>query len=88
LIAGYGIAQIYFYLLFSSNTEYIQNWIIKIFIYILMFPFAIGGVICDLLKINSFSCIPYMQYVFPLTYAIIFPLIYYIYHRIKIRKSS
>ncbi len=86
IVIGYGVIQGYFYILFSG-THWIPLWLVKVYVYTLMSPSFIAGIICNLKNTVDFGCIPYMQYVFPITYAMIFPLIYYIYHRIKTRKS-
>jgi hypothetical protein len=83
---GYGVIQGYFFILFSAGN-WMPLWLVKIYVYIFMFPSPIAGMICNLRGSSTFGCIPYMRYVFPITYATIFPLIYYIYHRIKTRKS-
>ncbi len=86
-LIGYGVIQGYFYILFSG-THWIPLWLVKVYVYTLMFPHYISSFICYLQNIKSFDYFYNTQYVFPITYAIIFPLIYYIYHRIKTRKSS
>ena len=83
IVVGCIMAQAYFYLFGSAMVEYIQIWPIKIVAYILMFPFIIGASACDLLSIESYTCITSFYFVFPISYALLFAVIYSLYYRLR-----
>jgi len=87
LAVGYGMAKVYLYFLFLGNQEFMQSAIFKVLNYTLMFPFVIGVIICDLFSVDSFNCIPHMKYIFPISYAVLFLLIYFVHRKIKNKKN-
>ena len=82
-MTGYAMGKLYLYFLFSENAECTQWTIIKILNYIFMFPFIIGSLICDLRNVDGLSCIAHILYIFPISYAVLFLLIYMIYLKVK-----
>lgn len=83
VLTGCILAQVYFSLFGSAIISHLQAWPIQILVYVIMFPSIIGSIFCDLIDVDSYNCIPYFWFVFPITYALVFAVVYFLYSRLK-----